>query len=450
MAGRAAVALLLLVVPARSQPSGAKPFDPRHYYDRRCLPAVALSPAGQVLDPGSTSAFMLTPLAPGATVHDCAELCCHDWSCESFLFCAKGDQCSKVGGHEGNPINGSCTPTTPCCAFKDDASDPLTSGSTWPGITTGKRSMLSAKSPPYPNSSAVPQVAIEPKLYIGVNGDEFPITWGRDGAQYSGAGDNKQIINGKLAESPLSFFKVTGGPTEMGCSVETPGPNHTQPSPVCKNVTMQGQPIVVNSPSSSKACPNWHTDCGDGTPCPNLKSSGVLSVGGILYWAVSCFNYGDDEVFNRQRYGPAWIITSSDGGVTFNETATPTDMFPGRLAAPRFFQYGKDYAGAPHSGRYVYVFFPGTQGDSAFFENNDQILLGRVPTAQVLDRASYEFYTGPAADGVVEWTSDATIATHVWEFPLMTSVQQVNYHPGLKKYIFANWAWISYDGSDLH
>ena len=52
-------------------------------------------------------------------------------------------------------------------------------------------------------------------------------------------------------------------------------------------------------------------------------------------------------MFNRQRYGPAWIITSIDGGVTFNLTATPTGMFPGRLAAPRFIQYGKDYQGAP-------------------------------------------------------------------------------------------------------
>ena len=49
--------------------------------------------------------------------------------------------------------------------------------------------------------------------------------------------------------------------------------------------------------------------------------------------------------------------------------------------------------------------------------------------------------------GAVQWTSDATIASHVWEFPLMTSVQQANYHPTLKRYIFANWAWISYDGN---
>ena len=74
------------------------------------------------------------------------------------------------------------------------------------------------------------------------------------------------------------------------------------------------------------------------------------------YWAVSCFNYGDDAVFNRQRYGPAWIITSHDNGVTWNETATKTDMFTGRLAAPRFIQYGKDYEGAPSAWVYVPVY----------------------------------------------------------------------------------------------
>ena len=42
-------------------------------------------------------------------------------------------------------------------------------------------------------------------------------------------------------------------------------------------------------------------------------------------------------------------------------------MFPGRLAAPRFVQYGQNNAGAPDD--YVYVYFPGTQGDAAFCES---------------------------------------------------------------------------------
>ena len=187
---------------------------------------------------------------------------------------------------------------------------------------------------------------LDPHFEIGINGDEFPITWGADGNQYTGAGDNHQVGE---ASSPLSFFKVEGGPKSMGC--DSPPTHGNQPSPTCANVTLQGDPVPVTGPAASKACVEWREGI------PNLKSSGVISVDGMLYWAVSSFNYGDDDVFNRQRYGPAWIVTSSDGGVTFNLTASPTDMFPGRLAAPRFIQYGKDFAGAP--SEWVYVYFPG-------------------------------------------------------------------------------------------
>ena len=302
------------------------------------------------------------------------------------------------------------------------------------GTTTGIRAKLPAVAPPYP-ASDLATAELDPHFQIGINGDEFPITWGADGNQYTGAGDNQQI--GKES-SPLSFFKVEGGPMDMGCDNPPTNHTHTQPSPTCVNITMQGDPVPVKGPVASKACIPWR----DGIP--NLKSSGVISVDGVLYWAVSCFNYGDDAVFNRQRYGPAWIVTSTDGGVTFNLTASPTDMFPGRLAAPRFIQHGKDNAGAPSD--WVYVYFPGTTDDSAFFENNDEILLGRVHKNSILDRSAYQFFNGVQLDGTDVWTSDPTIATPVWSFPLMTSVQQANYHPGMKRYIFANWAWISYDG----
>jgi hypothetical protein len=119
-------------------------------------------------------------------------------------------------------------------------------------------------------------------------------------------------------------------------------------------------------------------------------------------------------------------------------------MFPGRLAAPRFLQYGKDYAGAPSD--WVYVYFPGTTSGAAFFENNDEMLLARVDKRRILQRDAYEFFGGLGVDGVALWTLDATIAEPIWSSPLMTSVQQVNWHPSLRRYIFANWAWISYDG----
>ena len=49
-------------------------------------------------------------------------------------------------------------------------------------------------------------------MEIGINGDEFPITWDQDGNQYTGAGDNSQPGE---SGSPLSFFRVAGGPTDM-------------------------------------------------------------------------------------------------------------------------------------------------------------------------------------------------------------------------------------------
>lgn len=102
-----------------------------------------------------------------------------------------------------------------------------------------------------------------------------------DWDRYTGAGDNHQV---NKTGSPLSFFKVEGGPTEMGC--DHPPTHGNQPAPTCKNIQMQGPPVPVNNSLAQQACPAWH----DGIP--NLKSSGVLSVDGVLYWAISCFNCG--------------------------------------------------------------------------------------------------------------------------------------------------------------
>ena len=68
----------------------------------------------------------------------------------------------------------------------------------------------------------------------------------------------------------------------MGCTY--PPTHGNQPSPVCKNIHEMGVHVPVQGPDASKACPAWHSGI------PNLKSSGVLSLDGVLYWAVSCFN----------------------------------------------------------------------------------------------------------------------------------------------------------------
>ena len=107
----------------------------------------------------------------------------------------------------------------------------------------------------------------------------------------------------------------------------------------------------------------------------------------MLYWAVACFDYHDDpdfdSVFSRQRYGvndTSWIVASSDKGLTWNVTATDFHFFRGRLSSPRFINAGQGYRDAadPH---HIYALFVGTEtNDRAYFEQNDAIWLGRVPT----------------------------------------------------------------------
>jgi len=110
-------------------------------------------------------------------------------------------------------------------------------------------------------------------------------------------------------------------------------------------------------------------------------------------------------------------------------------------------QAGKGYAGAPDPG-HVYALFPGTENNASFFECNDGAWLGRTPTnaSSLPTKAAWEYYVGQNSAGEAQWDEDDTLAVQVLDWPLHTSVQQVNWHPGLQRYILANWVWISMDG----
>ena len=88
---------MVLLGGVTAQPEHAKPFDPRHFKDRRCPGAVTLDDLSKQRDPASVSSYLKTPMKGGSTVHDCAELCCGDWSCEAFAFCKNGEKCGAEG-----------------------------------------------------------------------------------------------------------------------------------------------------------------------------------------------------------------------------------------------------------------------------------------------------------------------------------------------------------------
>ena len=267
-------------------------------------------------------------------------------------------------------------------------------------------------------------------------GDEFPTTWDDDGYQYSGAGDNFGAAPYKNTGSPLTLWRIAGR------------------DPPAAEFNLQGAHVPINSPGSLEACPS-HKGA-----APNLKSQSLLAVDGMLYWAVSCFAYVDpdphdpdhaglDNVFNRQRYGvndTSWIVASADHGLTWNITATDYHFFRGRLSSPRFINAGQGYRAATDPA-HVYAVFVGTEtNNKAFFENNDAMWLGRVPTARLLDRSAWTFYAGTSA-GQPTWTADDTIAVSIFRHPLMTATQQVTYNVGLKRYMMAVWGWCDPDGN---
>jgi len=75
------------------------------------------------------------------------------------------------------------------------------------------------------------------------------------------------------------------------------------------------------------------------------------------------------------------------------------------------------------------------------------VWLGRVKKEHILDRNSWQLYCGKFSSGDVCWSHDDTIAVSVFPDPLHVAVQQVNWEPLLKRYIFANWAWLDSNGN---
>ena len=116
-----------------------------------------------------------------------------------------------------------------------------------------------------------------------------------------------------------------------------------------------------------------------------IKPAGLLDVKGTLYLSVEVQNYGDNPFFGRQRNLHGWIVRSTDGGKSFDEYATPENFFEGRVSSCHFLQFGKGYRGA--RDEYVYAYFPCDLDDGgSYWENNDCLLLGRVPVSRILDR----------------------------------------------------------------
>ena len=268
---------------------------------------------------------------------------------------------------------------------------------------------MPAPTPPFPPSKLVRRVEFGKHRLHKADGDMWPITWAADGHLYGAAGDNMG--------SPMNFWRIEGDPPGHSCW------------------------LVDNLPID----PQKYCDIPPAHPQLGVKPAGLLSLGGVLYLAVEAMNYGDNPAFNRQRNIHGWIITSADGGKTWNRQATPTHFFTGRLSSCHFIQFGQDHAGA--RDEYVHANFPIGDDGGSYWENGDGILLGRVPTDQILRRQAWEFWTGQDAAGKPQWNPDDSKAKPVFHWPRMTGENHIVYNAGIRRFIMGNYAFMDEQGN---
>jgi hypothetical protein len=208
-------------------------------------------------------------------------------------------------------------------------------------------------------------------------GDNWPITWGDDGELYTAYGDGNGFEPFVPEKLSLGFSRVSGAPPDF-------------------------RGINIRSPSGETT----------GGGARAKKASGMLMVDGTLYlWTRNADGKGNESQL-------AW---SRDHGVTW----TWSDWRFPEFGACTFLNFGRNYAGARDPFVYVY-----SADQPSAYKSADRFILMRVPKEKVIDRASYEFFTG------FEWTSDVAQRGAVFVRQGGCARSGISYNAGLKRYLW--------------
>lgn len=272
-----------------------------------------------------------------------------------------------------------------------------------------------------PRSSYIQTAVFENRRLHKGDGDMWPLTWAADGNLYAAAGDN--------LGSPMNFWRISGMPHFFASTFQRDKADSGLRVELINNFPLD--PYIYSQG------PGVHPSFG-------FKPSGLISYYGLLYLGVSNGNYGELAYNYRQRYTNAWIVTSSDYGQTWNREATPRDFFTGKLSAPSFLQFGRDYEGAPDA--YIYAYFTADRNGVSMWENADMMYLGRAEAKRILERGAWTFFAGLDA-GSPKWEADDGAALPVFEYPDMTGENHVSYNKGIGRYLMGNYSFTDSEGA---
>jgi hypothetical protein len=245
---------------------------------------------------------------------------------------------------------------------------------------------------PYPASPVVSQLIWDSRaarIGDGTTGDNWPITWGDDDMLYAAYGDGDGFSN-RSPKLSLGFTKLSGEPPDIS-----------------------GQDFSSNIDTPEGQGPN------------GIKASGMLMVDGTLYLFVRNYKPAGSGDYTNSRL--AW---SNDHGRTWTWANW---HFADTFGAPDFIQFGKNYSGA----RDNYVYVVSQANDSAYGWSRD-VVMARVPTNRVADRAAYEFFAGLGGNNAPQWSSD--IAQRKPVFTDTNGVQRIGmtYNAGLHRYFLTS------------
>jgi CubicO group peptidase (beta-lactamase class C family) len=243
--------------------------------------------------------------------------------------------------------------------------------------------MAAVSDPPYPPSRVIRRVDFAPESAIvrdAIGSDNWPITWGDDGEQYTSYGDGwgfEPRTEGKLS---LGFARIIGPPEGFrGVNIRAPADERT----------------------------------GEGPRGP--KASGMLMVDGVLYMWVR----------NTSNSTLAW---SADHGATWTWGFRFTESF----GCPSFLNFRRNYEGA----RDEYVYTYSSDGPTAY-NSYDRIVLARVPKGRIRDRSAYEFLERVDEGGAPVWTADLARRGAAFAYPGHCQRLDVAYDPGIRRYLMA-------------
>lgn len=255
------------------------------------------------------------------------------------------------------------------------------------------------------------------------DGDLWPSCWADDDKLYAANGDGTAFTGGGQARFDMAVSSISGTP-----------PN------------LSGTTIATNV-GTNYSGPNY-----------NRKPTGMLCINNTLYLA---FQNLHTATFDDAP--AASIAQSTDHGVTWIwDTTAPMFGVPGNPNDPKayrfttifFLDYGKNAANAIDG--YVYAY-----GLDYNWRSQEFLYLARVPNSNIMNRSTWEFYTGTDTSGSPIWSSDITKKTAVLTddrllYPIMFGTDcptsqavigqgGVVYDAPLQRYIFSSWSCTTHE-----